>query len=230
MGKVPGTGKEPEMKRTERKHLKEDGFASGLQRFFDFFTHNKSIFFMALGVVALGILIFLGVRFLQGQGLAQQGRVESQILEIYGGLDKQPGDAARLEKMASQGRAGRLAYLLLGNYWVSQGNPQKAEALLAKVKDNPKDLIYYQAQDLLGQIYFQRKDYDKAIEIYKAVQADEPKEFPLDQAISRQAEALEKKGQKAEALTLYKKVQDEFAEGAFAYQAAQKVRQLESKS
>jgi tetratricopeptide (TPR) repeat protein len=218
------------MKRTERRHLKEDGFASGLQRFFDFFTHNKNIFFGGLGLVALGVLIFLGVRFLQGQGLAQQGRVESQILEIYDGLDKQPGDAAKLEKMGSQGRAGRLAYVLLGNYWVSQGNPQKAEALLAKVKDNPQDLIYYQAQDLLGQIYFQRKDYDKAIEIYKAIQADEPREFPVDQAIFRQAEALEKKGQKAEALTLYKKVQDEFMQGAFAYQAAQKVRQLESKS
>jgi tetratricopeptide (TPR) repeat protein len=218
------------MKRTERRHLKEDGFASGLQRFFDFFTHNKNIFFGGLGLVALGVLIFLGVRFLQGQGLAQQGRVESQILEIYDGLDKQPGDAAKLEKMGSQGRAGRLAYVLLGNYWVSQGTPQKAEALLAKVKDNPQDLIYYQAQDLLGQIYFQRKDYDKAIEIYKAIQADEPREFPVDQAIFRQAEALEKKGQKAEALTLYKKVQDEFMQGAFAYQAAQKVRQLESKS
>jgi tetratricopeptide (TPR) repeat protein len=218
------------MKRTERKHLKEDEFASGLQRFYSVFTHNKGIFFVGLGIIALAVLIFLGVRFLQGQRLARQGRIESQILEIYSGLDKQPGDTARLEEMATHGRTGRLAYLLLGNYWISQGNPQKAEALLAKVKDNPKDLIYYQAQDLLGQIYFQRKDYDKAIEIYKAIQADEPQEFPVDQAIFRQAEALEKKGQKAEALTLYKKIQEEFMEGAFAYQAAQKVRQLESQS
>jgi len=218
------------MKRTERKHLKEDGFASSLQRFFNFFSHHKSIFFIGLGVVAFGILVFLGVRFLQGQGLAQQGRVESQILELYGNLDKAPGNAAKLEEMSSQGRPGRLASLLLGNYYVSQGNPQKAEAFLAKVTDNVKDLVYYQAQDLLGQIAFQRKDYDKAIEIYKAIQADEPKEFPVDEVIFRQAEALEKKGQKAEALALYKKVQDEYNEGAFAYQAAQKVRQLESKS
>jgi tetratricopeptide (TPR) repeat protein len=218
------------MKRTERKHLKEDEFASGLQQFFNFFTHNKNIFFIALGLVALGVLIFLGVRFLQGQGLDKQGQVEARILELYSGLDKQPGNAAKLEEIASRGQSGRMAFLLLGDYWVSQGNPEKAEALLAKVKDNPKDLVYYQAQDLLGQIYFQRKDYDKAIEIYKAIQADEPKDYPLDEVIFRQAEALEKKGQKTEALTLYKKVQDEYMEGAFAYQAAQKVRQLESKS
>jgi tetratricopeptide (TPR) repeat protein len=218
------------MKRTERKHLKEDEFASGLQKFFDFFTHNKNIFFIGLGLVAVGILIFVGVRFIQGQGLERQGQVESQILELYAGLDKEPGNAAKLEEMASPNGAGRLAYLLLGNYWVSRGNLEKAEALLGKVKDSSKDLVYYQAQDLLGQIYFQRKDYDKAIDIYKAIQVDEPKEYPLDEVIFRQAEALEKKGQKDEALTLYKKVQDEYMEGAFAYQAAQKVRQLESKS
>jgi tetratricopeptide (TPR) repeat protein len=218
------------MKRTERKHLKEDEFASGLQKFFDFFTHNKNIFFIGLGLVAVGILIFVGVRFIQGQGLERQGQVESQILELYAGLDKEPGNAAQLEEMASPNGAGRLAYLLLGNYWVSRGNLEKAEALLGKVKDSSKDLVYYQAQDLLGQIYFQRKDYDKAIDIYKAIQVDEPKEYPLDEVIFRQAEALEKKGQKDEALTLYKKVQDEYMEGAFAYQAAQKVRQLESKS
>lgn len=217
------------MKRTERKHLKEDELATGLQRFFDFFAHNKGIFFIGLGVVALAVLIFLGIRFLQGRGLAQQGLMESQILELYGNLDKEPGNVTKLEELSS-GRSGRLATLLLGNYWAGQGNTQKAEAILTKVKESPKDLVYYQAQDLLGQIYFQRKDYDKAIEVYKAIQADEPAEFPLDEVIFRQAEALEKKGQKAEALALYKKVQEEYVEGAYSYQAAQKVQQLESKS
>jgi len=218
------------MKRTERKHLKEDEFASGLQKFFNLFTQNKNVFTISLAVVALGVLILLGVRFLQGQGLERQGQVESQILELSSGLAKEPGNAAKLEEIASRGRSGRLASLLLGNYWFGQGNLEKAEACLTKLKDSPKDLIYYQAQDLLGQIYFQRKDYDKAIEVYKAIQADEPKEYPLDEVIYRQAEALEKKGQKDEALILYKKVQDEYMEGAFAYQAMQKVRQLESKS
>jgi tetratricopeptide (TPR) repeat protein len=215
------------MKKKERHHLKENQFATGLQRFFHFVGVNKMWIIGAAGVVAAGVLIFLGVKFLQGKALEKRGRAEAEILRLYEGLEKSPENAGRLEEWAGKGRSGRLAALLLGGHWVGKGNLERAEAALSKIPGSPRDFLYYQSRDLLAQVCFQRRDYDKAIEIYKSVQADSPKDFPLDVVLFHLAEALEKKGQKSEALELYKKIQDEYIEGALSYQASQKVRELE---
>ncbi|OGD25249.1 MAG: hypothetical protein A2Y56_02730 [Candidatus Aminicenantes bacterium RBG_13_63_10] len=215
------------MKRTERKHLKEDQFASGLQRFLHFLGVYKMWLIVSVGIVLVGALIFFGARFLQGKALENRGRAEAEILELYNTLEKNPDHAARLEEWSVKGRSGRLAGLLLAGHWVDKGNLEKAEGILSQVPESPKDFLYYQVQDLLGQVYFQRRDYDKAIEVYKAIQADNPKDFAMDVVLFHLAEALEKKGQKSEALSLYKKIQDEFVEGVFSDQAAQKVRELE---
>lgn len=127
-----------------------------------------------------------------------------------------------------KGNAGRLADVLVGTYWVEQGDLDKAEASVLRLGENPKDNTYYQAQDLLARIYFWRKNYDKAIEIYKDIVAENPKDYPLDGVIFHQAEALEKKGQKAEALALYRKLQTDYAQTNFGYEAQMKVASLEA--
>lgn len=215
------------MKRTERKHLKENEFAQGLQRFFHFLGVYKMWIAGAAAVAAAGLLVFLGVKFFQAKALERKGKTETEILEVYAGLDKNPEAVARLETWADKGRSGRLAGLLLAGHWVERGELEKAEAVLSKIPDSPRDFLFYQSRDLMGQVYFQRKNYDKAIEVYTAIQSGAPEGYVLDVVLFRLAEALEKKGQKSEALELYKKVRDEHIEGAFSYQAAQKVRELE---
>jgi len=215
------------MKRTERKHLKEDQFASGLHRFMHFLGVYKIWIIAAAGVAAAGVLIFLGVRFLHGRALENRGKAETEILDLYRDVEKNPDNIARLEEWAAKGRTGRLAAVLLAGHWVGKGNLEKAEAVLSEAAAGPKDFLHYRARDILGQIYFQRRDYDKAIEAYKSIQTENPEDYVLDVVLYRLAEALEKKGQKIEALELYKTVRDEYVEGAFSYQAAQKVRELE---
>ncbi|MBN2199614.1 MAG: tetratricopeptide repeat protein [Candidatus Aminicenantes bacterium] len=215
------------MKRTERKHLKEDEFASGLQRIYRFLDAYKMWIIAVAGIAAAGVLIFLGVRFLQDRALERRGRIETEILELFRDIDKNPESVARLEAWTAKGRTGRLAAVLLAGHWIEKGDLDKAEAVLSPAAEGPKDFLHYRVRDILGQISYRRGDYDQAIEIYRSLQAENPRDYVLDVVLFRLAEALEKKGQNSEALELYKTVRDDYIEGAFSQQAAQKVRELE---
>jgi tetratricopeptide (TPR) repeat protein len=95
------------------------------------------------------------------------------------------------------------------------------------VKDSPKDFFYFQARDLSAQIAVLKGDYDKAITILLAIEAASPKDFNLDAVLYHRAEALEKKGDSAGALVLYKKLQADYAQSYFGYEAGMKARKLE---
>jgi pentatricopeptide repeat protein len=143
-------------------------------------------------------------------------------------LNNNPADVAQLEQLAGDGKFSRLAYVLLATYYLENGDYNKAQGYLEKVPDSRKDIIYYQAQDLLAQIYFKHKDYDKAIEIYKKIEDENFKDECLDVVLFHLAEVHEKKGELKEALDLYNKVKDEFSQTAYGSEAAQKVRKLEA--
>ncbi len=131
--------------------------------------------------------------------------------------------------MAGDGKFSRLAYLLLATYYVENGDYDKAQSYLEKMPENRKDTFYYQAQDLLAQIHFKRKDYDKAVEIYKKIEEADPKDHALDVILFHRAEVHEEKGEVEEALALYKKVQEEFSQTFYGFDAGQKIRKLEAK-
>jgi tetratricopeptide (TPR) repeat protein len=214
------------MKQQERHRLKQDDFAFGIHKLVNFGrTFGRQLAVLGIVLVAL-VLVYLGLQVLRGQSRQKESRAIAEILQLRADLPKNPGNLSKLE--GYKGNAGRLADVLVGTYWVEQGDLDKAEASVTKVKESPKDNTYFQAQDLLARIYFWRKNYDKAIEIYKGIVAENPKDYPLDGVIYHQAEALEKKGQKAEALALYRKLQVDYAQTYFGYEAQQKVASLEA--
>ncbi len=214
------------MKQQERHRLKQDDLAFGLHRLVNFGRQfGRQLAILGIVIVALA-LVYVGLQFVRGQSRQKESRAIGEVLKLRADLPKTPANLAKLE--AYKGKAGRLAEVLIGTYWVEQGDLDKAEAAVLKVTETPKDTVYYEAQDLLAQIYFWRKNYDKAIEIYKNIVNDNPKEYPLDGVIYHQAEALEKKGQKAEALTLYKKLQTEYAQTYFGYESQAKIASLEA--
>jgi tetratricopeptide (TPR) repeat protein len=214
------------MKQQERHRLKQDDLAFGLNRLVNFGRQfGRQLAIVGIVIVVLA-LVYVGLQFLKGQSRQRDSRAIAEVLKLREDLPKNPADLAKLE--AFQGKPGRLADVLVGTYWVEQGDLDKAEASVLKVKENPKDMTYYQAQDLLAQIYYWRKNYDKAIEIYKGIVDDNPKDFPLDGVLYHEAEALEKKGQKAEALALYQKLQTEYAQTYFGYESQAKIASLEA--
>lgn len=214
------------MKQQERHRLKQDDLAFGIHKLVNFGRkYGRQLAWLGVVLVAL-VVVYLGLQVLRGQSRQKESRAIAEVLDLRSGLAQNPGNLAKLE--GYKGNAGRLADVLVGTYWVEQGDLDKAEASVLRLGENPKDNTYYQAQDLLARIYFWRKNYDKAIEIYKDIVAENPKDYPLDGVIFHQAEALEKKGQKAEALALYRKLQTDYAQTNFGYEAQMKVASLEA--
>jgi tetratricopeptide (TPR) repeat protein len=217
------------MKRVIRKQLKGDEFVTTISRLVHF-VNTRSKELVAVGVVLFIIVaVYAGTKFAKGLSRKNEEQLLTQVIDLRSRLDSNPENEAKLEELAGGGKYSRLARLFLASYWVEKGEDSKAQSYLEKIPDSRKDIFYYQAQDLLAQIYFRQKNYDKAIEIYKKIEGENPKSYSLDVVLFRQAEALQEKGNIEEALALYRKVRDEFPQTYYGFDATQKVRELETK-
>jgi predicted negative regulator of RcsB-dependent stress response len=215
------------MKRKIKKQLKEDELVTGFQKFLEFAkTWQKEVIIFVV-IVAVLAALYGSFQLIRAQQAKKESRRIGEILALRADLAKNPQSLAKLEFMSGTEKTARLASVSLATYWIEQGNLDKALASLAKIKDTPKDFFYYQAQDLTAQVEILRGRYDQAIQILKKIEEDKPKDYLLDVVLYHHAEALEKKGQSKEALALYKKVQDEYAQTYFGYDASAKVKKLE---
>jgi predicted negative regulator of RcsB-dependent stress response len=216
------------MKKIKKRQLKEDELVSTFNKFVRIVkSRTKEIVGIAVFIVII-VLLFAGYKLIRAQNLSKESQIASQILKLRAELDSNSQNLAKLENMAGKGKYSRLAYILLATYWMEKGDLAKAQSSLEKMPEKPKDMLYYQAQDMLGQITAQNKNYDKAIAIYKKIEKENPKEYSLDVVLYHQAEALEKKGDKEAALALYKKIQAEFPQTYYGDDASQKVTKLET--
>lgn len=216
------------MKRKIKKQLKEDELVTGFQKFLEFAkTWQKEVIIFAV-VVAVLAALYGSFQLIRAQQTKKESRRVGEILALRADLAKNPQNVAKLEQLGGTEKAARLAFISLATYWIEQGNLDKALASLAKIKDIPKDFFYYQAQDLTAQVEILKGRYDQAIQILKKIEEAKPKDYLLDVVLYHHAEALEKRGQPKEARDLYKKVQDEYAQTYFGYDASAKVKKLES--
>jgi len=216
------------MKRKIKKQLKEDELVTGFQKFLEFAkTWQKEVIIFAV-IVAVLAALYGSFQLIRAQQTKKESRRVGEILALRADLAKNPQNVTKLEQLGGTEKAARLAFISLATYWIEQGNLDKALASLAKIKDNPKDFFYYQAQDLTAQVEILKGRYDQAIQILKKIEEAKPKDYLLDVVLYHHAEALEKKGQPKEARDLYKKVQDEYAQTYFGYDASAKVKKLES--
>ncbi len=217
------------MKRKFKRRLKEDEFVSTINKVVEFVQKTTRELIALVAILIIAVLIFVGVRLIKAQNIKKDSRLLSDIIALHDELGEKPENVAKLEELAGKGKFSRVAYLFLASYWVEKGDLDKAQETIQKASEGEKDLYYFQAQDLKAQIHIKRKEYDKAIEIYKKIEEESPDQYTLDAILFRQAEALEKKGETEEALALYKKVQEDFPQTFFGYDASQKVQKLEEK-
>jgi predicted negative regulator of RcsB-dependent stress response len=217
------------MKRKKRRQLKEDEFVSIVNKIFHYVRdHTKELVTLCVLAFVL-VLVFFGVKYISRQSQKKESQRLTQILDLQDDLNNKPENLAKLEEIAGKGKFTRLGYIYLSSYWIENGDLEKAQIYLEKIPKKPRDVVFYQAQDLLGQIHLRRKDYDKAIEIYRAIEEDDPESYSLDVVLFHRAEVHEEKGETDEALALYRKIQQEFSQTYYGFDAAQKVSQLESK-
>jgi len=173
--------------------------------------------------------VFLCVQYIQSKTLKKQNILLDNIFQLSSELNESPEKITELENLSGKGKYARLGYIKLGTYWFEQGDFEKALDHLNKISSKIKDLIYYQAQDLIAQIFVEQKNYDRAIEIYEEIENEEPDEYSLDAVLFHKAEALEDKGDTELALSLFKKIQEDFPQTTFGMDASSKVIELEEK-
>ncbi len=216
------------MKRKFRKKLKEDELVTTVNKIFHFIQEQtKKVMAVALGILFI-VIIFVGVKFIKAKNKKSESRLLTQIIDLHSDLNNKPENLARLEELAGDGKFSRLAYVLLATYWMENGDSDKARSFVEKIPETPKDFFYYQARDLLAQIHFKRKEYDKSLEIYKKMEEESPKDYSMDVILFHRAEINEEKGDVEQALALFKRVQDEFPQTFYGYEASQKVGKLET--
>ena len=217
------------MKRIKRKQLKEDEFVTTVNKLMRFLQERIKEIVAFVVLILFVIVAFTGIRLIKARQSKKESQVLAQIFNIGSELNNNPENADKLEELAGSGRFSRVAYIVLATHWVEKGELEKAEASLEKMNKSPKDIFYYQAQDLLAQIHSKQKNYDKAIEIYKKIEEENPKEYSLAVILFHRAEVLEEKGEIEGALAFYKRVQEEFPQAYYSLDASRKIRELEAK-
>ncbi len=221
------------MKRRERKHLKEDEFVSTMTKMIRFFRQYQR----ELKIAAVSLAIIIGliavIRVIQIKSSERANMELATILKLsnnlrnkVSSLEEVPNEVTELEKLAGRGKFSRLAYLYLATYWVEKNDLAKAQSYLEKFPDQPRDLFYYQALDLLGEILIWRQEYNRAIELYEALEKEKNMPYVRESILIHLAEALEKKGEQKKALEKYRQLQQEFPYSAYVWNIADRIRRL----
>jgi tetratricopeptide (TPR) repeat protein len=219
--------RENHMKRTERHHLKEDGIVTGLSRVVQFVRKWERELLIAVGVVTVAALIFGALLVLRSRQLNSQSRKAGEILELAADLDANPDNLAKLESLARKGRFTRIGTIELAKHWLGKSDFEKADSVLSEFPKSPRDLLYYQAENLKAQSAILQKDFETAIAIYLKIEEDNPDAYPLDAVLFHLAEAYELKGDTKEARGLYERIQLEYTQTYYGYEASVKAGRLQ---
>ena len=217
------------MKRLKRKQLKSDEFVTTFGKVVSFMKKWQREF--KIGGIALlfAIFAFLCVQFVQSKTLKKQNILLGNIFRLSSEINENPEKIEELENLSGNGKYSRMGYLKLGAYWFEQGDFSKSLDQLDKISDKKKDLIYYQVQDLMAKVFVEQKNYNRAIEIYEEIEKENPDGYSLEAVLFHKAEALEDKGESELALTVYKKIQEDFPQTYYGMDASSKVLELEEK-
>ncbi len=214
------------MKRTERHHLQEDQMAHGLSRLIDYAKKWKREVSIVAGALAFAAVVFGALVLVRSHNRSVQSGIIGQVGDVAAEAALKPEKLAELEKLTGERRTARRANLELAKYWAERSDWAKAEAYLGRISGAPKDLLYYQTEHIKARVALGRKDFDKAIAIYQKISDEKPKVYPLDAVLFHLAESRELKGEMKEALAIYKKLQEEYSQSYYGYEASLKAGRL----
>lgn len=218
------------MKKKVKKKLKEDEFVSTMTKIYLYIKNQTK--YIAFGAVVLIVAagIILGLKAIKNQNLKKESEKLGQILQISSELIKNPEKLPELEELAGKGKFSRVAYLELASYWFYKEDYDKVLDYLERMPGGDKDIFYYQAKSLLAEAYYHKNEYDLALGIYEQIENENPKEYPLDLVLFKKAGILEEQGNEERALEIYRRIQEEYAQTYYGYEAQEKVRELEEKT
>jgi tetratricopeptide (TPR) repeat protein len=200
--------------------------AHGLSWVLDFFkTYQREILIIA-GALAFVAVVLGALAMVRSHGRSVMSQAIGEVGDLAAAAVDAPEKLADLEKLAEQGRTARMANLELARYWAERGDWAKAASYADRITDGRKDLLHFQTEDLKAQIALGRKDFDAAIAIYQKAVDEKPEAYPVDALLFGLAESHELKGETAAALEIYKKLQTEYSQSYYGYEASLKAGRL----
>ena len=215
------------MKRKDRRKLKTNELSDFLNRVYEVVKKRAREVAYAVAVLVFIFLVFLVSRFIKAQNLQKQSQLLAQINEINLSLDENPERIEELKEMAGKGKFARMGYIYMARYEIEKGELDKALNTLEEIPGSKKDIIYYQCQLLKADIYYRKKEWDRALEIYQKIEDEKPAYFALDVVLFKKAEIIAEKGDTEKALELYRSLSEDYPQTYYGYEAYQKTEQLE---
>lgn len=202
-----------------------DHFLSTSEKAMLFFMDNRASVIGVIAAIAIAGLSFLGFRYYQE---TRTLRDEAFYFEIVKIVDTTGNPTAKgiLEKMG-EGMQKERASLLLGDRHFQNQEYDKAEALYSAVMNtsSPGKINYQMAQVGLAYCHEARKDYKKAIAVFKSV-IDANTAFPLFEVYWGLAKCHELNNDVPNALLVLREMQIKFSESPQVDKIEGRIKQL----
>ena len=239
------------MKTTERHHLKQNEFVSGVASVTSWYRHNKDKATLVVGAILVGVVLTGGYFWWQNRSAEQAGELMGVAMTIYqapivppssvpGAVQQAgsyPSEKARYEAALkafqdvastySSSSSGIAARYHSAETLFSLGRLNEAHQAYQTVIDKGGSTVYGSMAKLgLAATLLAEGQNDQAVKTYEDLAAVRDGIVPVDGVLMQLAKAYEKIGKKSEARTTYKRVVDEFPESPYVQSARQQMTLL----
>jgi tetratricopeptide (TPR) repeat protein len=205
------------MKRKLKKKIKEDELASSLKWLTKFFKENQREILIGFSIVGIAVVLFFGYK------------IYSQILtskdNVILGRFIVENSKISPEKLPSRWKT--FGHLKLASDLYSQGKMEDALNEISKIKSSKRDIYYYQSLLLKGDILKGMGEFEKAIDEYKKITIEKPKNFPWELAILRMAICYKEMGKKEDAILALRRIAGEFPNSPYITEAEELLGRLQ---
>ncbi|WP_028297791.1 tetratricopeptide repeat protein [Olivibacter sitiensis] len=183
--------------------------------------NQKSLAFIAIGVVVL-VILFFGYQYFYLAPRAEKASNEMFRAEQYALIDSLhnkaiDGDGSYLgfKEIAdeySNTKSANIANAYLGGLYLRQGKYQEAANALEKYSDSGSPIIDPLVVGLLGDAYSELKDYKKAAQNYKEAAEKSDNNFTTPLFLKKLGLVNEAQNDYKNALAAYKKIKSDYPE------------------
>lgn len=236
------------MKTTERHHLKQNEFVSGVASVTGWYQQNKDKATLVVGAVLVGVVLTGGYFWWQNRSAEQAGELMGVAMTVYQapivppssvpGAVQQPGsypsEKARYEAALKafqdvanaygSSPSGIAARYHSAETLFSLGRFAEAHQAYQTTIEKGGSSVYGSMAKLgLAATMLAEGQGDQAVKAYEDLAAVRDGIVPVDGVLMQLAKAYEKLGKKSEARTTYKRVVDEFPDSPYLQSARQQM-------
>jgi lipopolysaccharide biosynthesis regulator YciM len=196
-----------------RKDLfkEQDQFLSGSEKAMLYFMENRSTAICVIAAIVIAGASFLGLQYYNETRTLRDEAFYFEITKIVDSAESSTSDAkVILDKMDESQQKNR-ASLLLGDIHFQNQEYDKAEAFYSAVMNysSPSDINHQMAQVGLAYSHESKKDYKKAISLFKSV-IDANTSFPLFEVYWSLSKCHELNNDVSNALLILREMQIKF--------------------